>query len=149
MGGKTLRPDRTGDRQHSIADLLILLSTVALAVATWSSLSGAAGVAVWKSVTGVAVTLLLALGALTRNPNWAAAIRVLTGLWLIAAPYLLDFNDMAPALRIYLTVGATVTAMGIAGHTVRHADYIRFIKAHTGPGIPWNLANASTNVLRQ
>ena len=33
----------------------------------------------------VVITVLLALAALTRNPDWAVAIRFLTGGWLIAA----------------------------------------------------------------
>lgn len=116
-----MRPDRTGDRQHSIADLLILFAAITLTLATWAYLSGGSGVPVWKSYASVAITLLLALAALTRNPDWAAAIRILTGLWLIAAPYLLRFHDVAPATWTYLTVGAIVTALAVPGFTTRRA----------------------------
>jgi hypothetical protein len=116
-----MKPDQTGDRRHGAADFLIILATVALTVATWASFSGISGVAVWKSYTSVAVTLLLALAALTRNPNWAAAIRVLTGIWLMGAPFLLRFEGVMPARWAYLVVGATVILLAIPGFTARQS----------------------------
>jgi hypothetical protein len=106
-----MRPDRTGERQHAAADLLILLAAVTLALTTWACLSGLAGVPIWKSYTSVAITLCLALAALTRNPAWAASIRVLTGVWLMSAPYLLAFAAITPALWTYITVGAILVVL--------------------------------------
>lgn len=119
-----MRPDRTGDRQHGAADLLILLATVALTLATWAWLSGTTGVPPWKSYASVTITLLLALAALTRNPNWAGAIRVLTGLWLIAAPYLLKFQTISPALWTYLAIGTIVIALAMPSLTARRSNPI-------------------------
>ena len=64
------------------------------------------------------ITVLIALAALTRNPDWAMAIRFLTRGWLIAAPFVLKFDDVAPALWSYLVIGtlvAAATTPGIAG----------------------------------
>lgn len=108
-----MRPDKKPGRDHDVTDLLILLAVVILALATWSSLSDAAGVPVWKSCISVVTSLFLALAALTRNPDWAAWIRMLTGGWLIAAPYLLKFQDIAPAFWTHLAIGAAVTALAI------------------------------------
>jgi hypothetical protein len=82
-------------------------------VATWACLAGVTDAPVCKSYITVSVTLLLALGTLTRNPSRAAATRVLTGLWLIAAPYLLNFWDVSPATWVYLGCGAALTALAI------------------------------------
>ena len=114
-----MRPDRTGDRQHSFADLLILLVAATLTLATWAYLSGTTGVPVWKCYISVAITLLLALATLTRNPNWAAAIRGLTGIWLIAAPYLLRVHDVGPGPWAYLGAGALVSVLAAPGLMVR------------------------------
>jgi hypothetical protein len=55
-----------------------------LALATWAYLADTSSVPPWKA-SSVVITVLLALAALTRNPDWAVAIRFLTGGWLIAA----------------------------------------------------------------
>jgi hypothetical protein len=64
----------------------------------------------WKAFVSVVITVLLALAALTRNPDWAMAIRFLTGGWLIAVPFVLKFDDVAPALWSYLVIGTLVAA---------------------------------------
>jgi hypothetical protein len=70
------------DREHGAVDLLVLSATVCLALATWAYLADTSSVPPWKAFVSVVITVLLAL---TRNPDWAVAIRFLTGGWLIAA----------------------------------------------------------------
>ena len=113
-----VRLDDAKDREHSVVDLLVLLATVCLALATWGYLADTSSVPPWKASISVVITVLLALAALTRNQDWAMAIRFLTGGWLIAAPFVLRFYDIAPALWSYLVIGTLVAAAatpGIAG----------------------------------
>jgi hypothetical protein len=95
--------------------MLLLLGIVCLAVVTWSYVSEATGVAPWKFDLGVTVTWLLALAALTRHRQWAAWIRLLTAGWMIAAPHLLAFTGVAPALWAYVTTGMIVAVSSIPG----------------------------------
>jgi hypothetical protein len=74
-------------------------------------LGEAASVSLWKSYASVALAVLLALAALTRQPHWAIAMRFLSGCWMIAAPYLLNFSDIAPALWAYLAIGVLLATM--------------------------------------
>jgi hypothetical protein len=92
---EVVRLDDAEYRGHSIVDLLVLLATVCLALATWAYLDDIPSVPPWKAFVSVAITVLLALAALTRNPDWAMAIRFLTGGWLIAAPFVLRFDQVA------------------------------------------------------
>lgn len=113
-----MRLDDAKDREHGAVDLLVLFATVCLALATWANLADTSSVQPWKAFVSVVVTVLLALAALTRNPDWAMAIRFLTGGWLIAAPFVLRFDDVAPALWSYLAIGslvATAATPAIAG----------------------------------
>jgi hypothetical protein len=64
-----VRLERFGEREHNLADVLMLLAVVCLAVVTWSYLTTAAGVPLWKSYTSVALTVLFALAALTADSN--------------------------------------------------------------------------------
>ena len=82
-----MRLDDARDREHGAVDLLVLLATVGLALATWAHLADTSSVPPWKAFVSVVITVLLALAALTRNLDWAMAIRLLTGGWLIAAPF--------------------------------------------------------------
>ena len=110
------------DREHGAVDLLVLLATVCLALATWVYLADTSSVQPWKAFVSVVVTMLLALAALTRNPDRAVAIRFLTGGWLITAPFVLGFDDVAPAFWSYLAIGtlvATAAAPGIANRLGR------------------------------
>jgi hypothetical protein len=104
-----------GEREHGIADAVLLLAVVCLALMTWSFLADVAGVPLWKPFASTAVTGLFALAALTRHPCWAASIRFLTGGWVVAAPYLLKFADIAPALQAYLAIGTLLVIMSIPG----------------------------------
>jgi hypothetical protein len=119
-----VRLNGVGDREHGVPDLLVLLATVCLALATWASLAETSSVPAWKSFISVIITLLLALAALTRNPDWAASIRFLTGGWLIAAPFILKFDDIAPALWTYLAIGTLVAALATPGIAARLAGRV-------------------------
>lgn len=116
-----VRLERFGERHHSVADVVMVLAAVCLALVSWSYLGDAASVPLWKPYASVALVVLLTLAALTRQPHWAISIRLLTGGWMIAAPYLLKFADIAPALWAYLTIGVLLaTIASISGNT--HCD---------------------------
>jgi hypothetical protein len=100
-----VRLETFGERHHSIADVLMVLAVVCLALMTWSYLGNAASVPLWKPYVSIALAVLLTLGALTRQPRWAISMRFLSGGWIIAAPYVLKFADIAPALWAYLAIG--------------------------------------------
>jgi len=106
-----VRLEGLGDRNHRVADVVMLLAVVCLAIATWSCLGAGASVPPWKAFAGVALAGLLALASLTRHPHWAICMRVLTAAWLIAAPYLLNFADIPSAFRAYMAIGALLMAM--------------------------------------
>ena len=106
-----VRLERFGERHDSVADIVMLLAVVCLALVTWSYLGDAASVPVWKPYASVALAVLLTLAALTRRPHWAISMRFLSGGWIIAAPYLLKFADIAPALWAYLAIGVLLATM--------------------------------------
>jgi hypothetical protein len=103
------------EREHGIADLVMLLAIVFLAVLAWSCLSDAAIVPLWKLYISIAVSWVLALATLTRRLDWSASIRFLTGGWIIAAPYLLNFSNMPQERWAYLAIGMTITIISIPG----------------------------------
>ncbi len=113
------------ERQHSIVDLVVLLAAIALALATWSYVSN--GVSPWKAYTSVVVTALFGLASLTRHPHWATSIRLLMGGWIMAAPYVLGFADIAPALWVYLAIGSLVAMVAIPGIAVLCARLARSV----------------------
>jgi hypothetical protein len=88
----------------------MLLAVVLLALATWSYLGDGASVPPWKAFADVALAGLLALAALTRQPDWAISMRFLTAAWIIAAPYLFGFADIPSALRAHVAIGTLLIA---------------------------------------
>jgi hypothetical protein len=118
-----VRLERFGERHDSVADVVVVLAAVCLALVTWSYLGDAASVPLWKPYASVALIVLLTLAALTRQPHWAISMRFLTGGWMIAAPYLLKFADIAPALWAYLTIGVLLATMAsISGAFASRSD---------------------------
>ena len=103
------------EREPGVVDMLLLLGTVCLAVVTRSYVSEATSVAPWKFYLGIAVSWLLALAALTRHRQRAAWVRLLTAGWMIAAPHLLAFIDVAPARWAYVATGVIVAVSSIPG----------------------------------
>jgi hypothetical protein len=110
QGDVTVRVEGFGDGNHRVADVVMLLAVVCLAIATWSCLGDGASVPPWKAFAGVALAGLLALASLTRHPHWAISMRFLTAAWIIAAPYLLNFAHVASAFRAYMAIGALLMA---------------------------------------
>lgn len=110
-----MRLEGTWETKYRLTDLVLLLAAVCLALSTWAWLSGSAGVPLWKPYLSVFATFFLALAALTRHPLWSASIRLLASGWIIAAPWLLGFADIASAQRTYLAIGALIAAMSIPG----------------------------------
>jgi SPW repeat len=115
-----VRLEGVREREHGVVDIVMVLAIVSLALFTWSYFSGAGNVSLWKLYTGIAIAWFLALAALTRHPHRSASIRLLAGGWMIAAPYLLNFTDIAPARWSYVAIGTIVTVMGLPG-VVTHA----------------------------
>jgi hypothetical protein len=48
-----VRLERFGDRDHSVADVIMVLAVICLALVTWSYLGEAASVPLWKSYASV------------------------------------------------------------------------------------------------
>ncbi|HEY4043417.1 MAG TPA: hypothetical protein VGM32_16435 [Rhodopila sp.] len=67
----------------------------------------------------VAIAVVMALASLTRNPGWATAFRATMGGWLCAAPYVVSFDAVAPALWTYLAIGTLVIMAAISGFAAR------------------------------
>jgi hypothetical protein len=116
-----VRLEKVWGRHHSVADVVMVFAVVCLAIVTWSYLGDAASVPLWKPYASVALAMLLTLAALTRQPHWAIAMRFLSGGWMIAAPFLLKFADIAPALWAHLATGVLLATMSsISGaHALR------------------------------
>jgi len=118
-----VRLERFGERHDSVADVVMVLAVVCLALVTWSYLGDAASVPLWKPYASVALAMLLTLAAMTRQPHWAISMRFLTGVWIIVAPYLLKFADIAPALSAYLAIGVLLaTIASISGAYALRSD---------------------------
>jgi hypothetical protein len=103
------------ERDHGVLDLVLLAAVMCLALGAWAFLNGVVVVPAQAAFISVAVTLVLALASLTRQPRWAAAIRFVTGLWIIATPYVFGFAAVPPALRLHLAVGTLVTTLAMPG----------------------------------
>ena len=106
-------PGNSRAREHLSADIVVILSVVYLALATWSCLSGSSGIPLWKCYSAVLTTMFLALATLTRRPYWAALFRLLTAGWIVAAPYLLAFTEFGPLPRTYLMIGGLIAAVSL------------------------------------
>jgi hypothetical protein len=109
-----VRPQLPSERDHGIADGVMLLSTLCAAFVTWRYLANISAGPLWKFYCGVGLTFVLALAGLTRRARWADSIRLLMGIWTIIAPFMLGLTEVAP-FWIYLTMGALLTALSIPG----------------------------------
>jgi len=101
------------ERRYSFADFVILSAAVSLPLVTWAALADAARVAEWKSIIDVALTLFLALAALTSHPYSAIVFRLLTGGWIASTPYLLGIWHIEPAASASLVIGVLLIAVSI------------------------------------
>jgi hypothetical protein len=68
------------------ADIVLLVCVVVLSVATWAEVYGADGVVAWKHCIAVAVTMFLALAAVTPHEAWAYGVRLAISGWLLMVP---------------------------------------------------------------
>ena len=74
-----VRPQLPSERDHGIADGVMLLSTLCAAFVTWRYLANISAGPLWKFYCGVGLTFVLALAGLTRRARWADSIRLLMG----------------------------------------------------------------------
>ena len=108
-----MRPELPEERDHGFADGLMLLTSLCVAVATWSYLANSSTAPLWKFYGSLGPTFFFALAGLTRRADWANAIRFLTGIWTITTPFLLGLTMNALPLWICLTVGVLLTALSV------------------------------------
>jgi hypothetical protein len=100
-------------RECVVADIIVILSVVYLALVTWSCVAGFPGMPYWKCHLAVLATMVLALSALTRQLYWAATFRLLTAAWIATAPFLLSFPRSGPLPLTYLIIGGVITAASL------------------------------------
>jgi hypothetical protein len=96
------------ERDHGLADFMVLLAVVVLGLVAWVCLSDATSPARWKVFFQFMPAVVFALAALTRHPSWAMAFRFLTGGWVVVAPFILGFADISLAVRADLAIGVLV-----------------------------------------
>lgn len=110
-----MRPELPEERDHGVADGVMLLASLSMSVATWSYLANISTTPPWKFYGGVGLTLFFALAGLTRRAGWADVIRFLMGIWIITTPFLLGVTVNASALWICLATGVLLTALSVPG----------------------------------
>jgi len=118
-----VKPMLPPEKDHGIADSLMLLATLCVAVVTWSYLAKNSTAPLWKFNVGIGVTSLFALAGLTRHACWANTIKLLMGIWTMIAPFMLGLFQ-AEALWIYLSTGALLTALAIPGFIGQVRTYL-------------------------
>jgi hypothetical protein len=123
-----VKPVLGPERDHGIADSLMLLATLCVAVVTWSYLAKISTTPLWKFNVGIGLTFLFALAGLTRHARWAITIKLLMGIWTMIAPFMLGLFQSAP-LWIYLSTGTLLTALAIPGFIGQARTY------RGGPGM--------------
>jgi xanthine/uracil permease len=74
-----------------------------------------AGDAGWNSTTvAVAIAVLAAIRVMgAYRASWLSWINVLLGLWLLVAPWFLDFDDVDDATANSVIVGIIVAVLGL------------------------------------
>ncbi len=102
--------EHLGDRRHSVSDFIILVAAAGIALATWAALDHGVPVPLWKAAVSVVTTLLLALAALTRHPDWEVRLKRLAAGWILATPFLLGFAHALPVLAVHAVLGGVVLA---------------------------------------
>jgi hypothetical protein len=102
------------ERRYGFADFVMLSAAMCLSLVTWATLADAARAGEWKSIIDVALTLFLAVAALTRHPHSAITFRLLTGGSIASTPYLLGISDIEPAASASVAIGILLIAVSIA-----------------------------------
>jgi SPW repeat len=115
-------------RRHRAVDMILLMCVVGLAVVTSAAIPHAAQDVAWKYCFGVAVSMFLALAAVTPRDSWAISLRLATSGWLIAAPWLLAFADVSLARWAHLIAGSLIAVLTapalfprVASHPIKDA----------------------------
>ena len=81
------------ERGHGVADAVMLLTSLCVAVPASSYLANISSAPLWKFYSGVGLTFFLALAGLTRRAGWADAIRFLMRPGPACGPCRLDLNS--------------------------------------------------------
>jgi hypothetical protein len=101
------------------ADIVLLVCVVVLSVATWAEVYGADGVVAWKHCIAVAVTMFLALAAVTPHEAWAYGVRLAISGWLLMVPWLLV--ERIPTTRwTYWAAAALIAVLSTPGLRLRY-----------------------------
>ena len=80
------------------------------------------------AIAGLLIAVL-SIAALTAFAIWEEWLNLIAGLWLIASPWLLGFQD-SNATTVHVVIGAVVAAL---------AAFEAWI-AHTGEGVPKSIS---------
>jgi hypothetical protein len=110
-----VRPELPEERDYGVADGVMLLTSLCVAVEIWSYLANISTTPLWKFYVGVGLTFFFALAGLTRRAGWADVIRFLMGIWIITTPFLLGVTVNASALWICLATGVLLTSLSAPG----------------------------------
>ena len=113
-------------------DTVLLACAIGQMLVTWATLAHGEGVPIWKPIVSVAVTMLLTLAALTPHELRAAALRRITAGWLLAAPWVLAFYEIAVARWFYLISGTLIASLSLMTFTTAPAE-----KHRAGAEMPW------------
>jgi hypothetical protein len=100
-------------RRSGVADVVMLVCVIGLALATWIALSQVDGAAARKLCVGIFITVFLALAAITPRESCAIAVRLAMSGWLIIAPWLLSFADSSLARWSHVLTGSLIALLSI------------------------------------
>lgn len=102
------RQNLTSDWQDSINVLL----GVGLFISPWALDYAGSNAALNAHIVGVVIAAL-ALAALFAFRVWEEWINALLGVWLIIAPWVLNFTDHAMAMRTSVFIGIAALALAV------------------------------------
>jgi hypothetical protein len=71
------------------------------------------------AITGILIAVL-SIAALTAFAVWEEWLNLIAGLWLIASPWLLGFQD-SEAMKLHVVIGAAVAALAAFEAWTAHA----------------------------
>ena len=69
----------------------------------------------WSALFGGALLIRLSLSAALNFRDWKARAEMGLGLWLIASPWLLDFERLPSATAVHYMVGLATVGLGALG----------------------------------
>ena len=97
-------------RNESFVDVINLILGGWLFLTPWI-FGFAGGAAGWNAWIFGAVIALFAIAALAAFAEWEEWINLAVGLWLVAAPWTLEFAGNAMAMRNHVIVGIVVAVL--------------------------------------